>query len=127
MISSVILQEGAAKVVKAITRKGVCLVREFIEEYPDAGERKKILRQIKDLADNGPHPSRERFRVIENDMFELKSYKIRILGFFLPDNVMLLTHGCKKKKDDLDPQEIARAYHLFNDYKARLKVKGAQK
>lgn len=118
-----LLTQGKARTITAITRNGDCLVQDFIEAL-DVSNKKKILRQIKDTADNGPHPSRERFKVIESGMFELKRHQIRILGFFQPDNVMLLTHGCIKKKDDLEPQDIARAKALLGEYQANLKVKG---
>jgi len=49
-------------------------------------------------------------------MFELKCYQIRILGFFLPNNVLLLTHGCVKKKDALEEGEIVRAKALFKEH-----------
>ena len=115
-MSAIVLRHGKARTIQAITRKGVCLVQKFIDEYPDHSERKKIIRQIQDTAENGPHPSRERFRIIEAGMFELKCYQIRILGFFLPNNVLLLTHGCVKKKDALEEGEIVRAKALFKEH-----------
>lgn len=120
MTSSIRLIPGNARTITAITQDDVCLVQEFIEGYPDGRERKKILRQIRDTAENGPHPSRERFRVIGQGMFEIKCYQIRILGFFQPNRVMLLTHGCVKKKDELDEQEILRAKKLFREYQEGL-------
>jgi len=125
--TTTLLIRGRVKTIIAITRKGICLVREFIETFPDQRERKKIIRRIEDMANNGPHPSREQFRAVEDNLFELKCHQVRILGFFQIGDVMLLTHGCVKKKDDLDPQEILRAHKLLAEYQASLGGKGGGK
>ncbi|MDA2911770.1 type II toxin-antitoxin system RelE/ParE family toxin [Nitrospiraceae bacterium AH_259_D15_M11_P09] len=96
------------------------MVESFIKDFPDHRERKKVLRHLKDMADHGPHPSRERFRVIDAGMFEIKSYQIRILGFFMPDDKILLTHGCVKKEDELDEEEIKRAKVYYEAYRKGL-------
>lgn len=123
MTTATLLMSGRAKIIMAITRNDNCLVKKFLGDL-QAVDRKKIIRRIKDTADNGPHPSREQFRVIENGLFEIKCHQVRILGFFEKDNVMLLSHGCIKKKDDLDTQDIIKAKMLFKEYQVTLGQEG---
>lgn len=55
--------------------------------------------------------NREKFKRVEGSdkIFELKSFQIRVLCFFVPGGRLILTHGLVKKKDRLDPADITRA------------------
>ncbi|HET6464895.1 MAG TPA: type II toxin-antitoxin system RelE/ParE family toxin [Nitrospiria bacterium] len=118
MVSDQILYENQWT-IRVLIKDGECEVIQFIEGL-DQDDRKKADRLIKFHGDNGPHPSKQKFRIIENGFFEYKPTKqVRILGFFNGQREMLLTHGCVKKKDKLNPEEMEKLRKLFEEYKER--------
>jgi phage-related protein len=97
--------------IKALSVRG----RRFAMEYVDSlqlQEQEKILSLLLRTSQNGPPKNREKFRKVGAKIFEFKSYQDRILCFFRPNNVIVLTHGFRKKRDRTDRAEIVRATDL---------------
>jgi len=66
------------------------------------------------LADAGPEGigNREHFKKLEGGLFEFKKHQDRMICFFMPGGVCIVTHGFRKKKDHVPPREIERAYTI---------------
>ena len=63
------------------------------------------------MADVGPEGigNREHFKKLGGDIFEFKKHQDRMLCFFMPGGICVVTHGFRKKKDDVPPSQIERA------------------
>jgi hypothetical protein len=68
------------------------------------------------MASQGAIKNREKFKKIEGQLFEFKSYQIRMPCFFDPKNRIVITHGFMKKTDNIPPKEIERAEAIRRDY-----------
>ena len=105
--------------IKELTDDEVPLVEGFITSLGET-DQKKVLRQIQHTADNGPHKSREKFRKVQGDIFEMKpSKQVRIFCSFDPEKrkTILLTNGCVKKTNRHNSQDVKRAERLCAAYK----------
>lgn len=93
-----------------------CLVREFINGL-EGSSREKLWAILKRIAEHGPPRNIEKFRVLGDSIFEIKSYHVRILCFFEKGQMIILTHGFIKKSPKTPPSEIERAKRLRYIYK----------
>jgi hypothetical protein len=102
-------------VALAVLEDGSCPAREFIESLSE-GDLMKLLALLKRAADMGPINinNREKFKKLENDLFEFKVFQIRIPCFY-DGRSIVLTHGFKKKQDDIPPAEIKRARRIKDE------------
>jgi hypothetical protein len=68
----------------------------------------------------------EKFKKIEGtvDLFEFKSFQIRIPCFFVPGGRILLTLGLIKQADRLRQREIVRAREIKGVFERRAKTHG---
>ncbi len=89
------------------------LLQEFIDELSES-DQQKIAALLSYSADNGPPRNREKFKQLEKDLFEFKSYQIRIFCAFRGKSMLVLTHGIKKKKDKHDKKDMQRAHDILN-------------
>ena len=82
-------------VALAVLEDGSCPAREFIESLSE-GDLMKLLALLKRAADMGPINinNREKFKKLENDLFEFKVFQIRIPCFY-DGRSIVLTHGFK--------------------------------
>lgn len=71
------------------------LFKEFFCKCPLKAQ-KKLHKAIIRLADQGPHPSKEKCRAIGNGFFELKEGAYRIVFFYFGRDVVVITHGFEK-------------------------------
>ncbi len=92
------------------------LVREFITSL-EGSNCEKLWALLKRIAEYGPPKNIEKFRVLGDGIFEIKSYQVRILCFFEKGQIILLTHGFIKKSPKTPPSEIERAKRLRDIYK----------
>ena len=75
------------------------------------------------------HPrqmSDQKFKKIEGtaDLFEFKSFQIRMPCFFAQGGRILLTHGLIKQQDRLPTGEITRAKRIKGEFEKRAKFHG---
>jgi phage-related protein len=83
-----------------------CLVREYIQGLSEK-EQKQVMALLYYIQENGPPFNEERFRRLEDDIYELKTWMgARLLAFFdrVPLKTLILTHGFDKPKK----KELAR-------------------
>lgn len=117
-----VIKRGPAFEVRAVKRlrREVAIVMEYLEGLEES-ERKKLLKEIRRLADHGRHPNREKFRSLKggSNLCEIKSHQCRILLFFADEEVAVLTHGFTKKRNSTPQTEIDRALRLRDLYQER--------
>ena len=109
---------GGSFDIYAITDHGKCLVQEFIDDLESA-DQKKIMALLQRAAEHGPPNNTEKFKKLENNIWEFKSFQVRILCTLEERRVIILTHGFIKKRDKAPPGEIARAKELLAAYHNR--------
>jgi len=90
-------------------------VTEFIDSLEET-DQKKIIALLSYTAENGTSGNPEKFRKLESDIWEFKSYQIRILCFFDKGRIIITTHGFFKKRGKTPPGEIGKARKLRDAY-----------
>jgi len=93
----------------------ICRAEDYIKGLNET-DRKRLIALLEHTAEHGPPTNREKFQKLDGDIFEFKSYQDRILCFFQPRKVLVLTHGFRKKKDRAPKEEIERAERLRKEY-----------
>ena len=83
-------------------------------------QRTKVLALFKRFADFGPLNNREKLRSLGGqggrggkDLFEFKSFQVRLIGDFRKGRRFLVAHGLIKKQGRLRPQVVARAVRIL--------------
>lgn len=110
------------RLIWAVDARGEMPARAFYLDQSE-GDRAKLLALFKRLADFGVIANREKFKKVEDDLWEFKSFQLRILGAFRPNRIFLLAHGVRKKKDDLTRGDIDTARRILKEYDARKTTK----
>lgn len=97
---------------------GSCPVGEFLDRL-GASDRRKLDVLFEMLGDHGRISNREKFRKLADteQIWEFKSFQIRLLCFFAPGKLVLLAHEVIKKKDkhkkpDVKIAEERRQWYL---------------
>lgn len=110
-----IIAHGArASVFAARASGGRELAIEFLDDL-DPKLRARMVRLCEKLAE-GHRLSREDFRKLQGDIFELKDHRRRMLCFSAPDG-WYLTHGFEKKTSARTPRkEIERAERVRREH-----------
>lgn len=94
---------------------GVCEAEIFLSELTDK-EKSKIIPHLHYTANNGLIRNEQKFKNVGDDIFEFKGFQSRILCFFDKGSLIILSHGCIKKRDKLDPTEIKKARKRKDEY-----------
>jgi len=94
---------------------GTCEAENFLYELSDK-EKAKITPLLHYTVNNGLLRNEQKFKHIGDDLFEFKGFQSRILCFFDKGKLVILSHGCIKKRDKLDPSEIKKARKRKEDY-----------
>lgn len=74
------------------------------------------------FADHGEIRNREKFKKVRGEIFEFKSYQVRVLCFF-DSKKLVLTNGCIKKRDTLDESDIARSERIRSEHRQQTSPK----
>jgi hypothetical protein len=96
--------------------------REFAREFVNSRLTKVQQDQMKALlrrsADQGLPSNTAHFHTFSGyeGLGEFKRFGVRLMCFFDGPGRIVLTHGFKKKSDDLDPQQIKRAVRMREAY-----------
>jgi hypothetical protein len=120
------LPHGRIRIEAVVRDDGSCPAKEFLDGL-DAGKTAKMKALFTLFIERFPQPlSGEKFKKIEGteDLFEFKSFQIRIPCFFVSGGRILLTHGLIKQQDRLRPSEIARANEIKGVFDRRMKSHG---
>ena len=94
-----------------------CWAREYIDSLEDK-DASRLLPLLIRIEDNGPPKNTEKFKHLEDGIFEIKSHQDRLLCFYDKNkrNSLVITHGVKKKTQKLKKEEILRAKDLRKVY-----------
>lgn len=100
--------KGSQKTVEFLCdEEGMGEVRDFVDSLGKA-DRVKVDALVEMLAERGRISNVEKFKKLEetDGIFELKSFQIRLLGFWAPGNRFIVCRGVKKKRDKHNPADI---------------------
>jgi hypothetical protein len=105
---------GPAKtVVYAVCASGTSPGFEFYRDRLNDTEKAQMLRLFNKLGEQGWIANKEHFKKIEGtEFFEFKNFQIRMPCYFLPGNLVVITHGFRKKGERIPPSEIDRAARI---------------
>jgi hypothetical protein len=113
-----IVARGAWGSVEYATRdNGTRPAEEFIQSR-DPSDQAKLAALFRRLADFGRIDNRQKFKKVEGDIFEFKSFQIRI-GCFQSGRTWFLTHGFVKKQDRWPKSELERAQTIRKEHMSR--------
>lgn len=103
------------RLIWACESNGKMPAREFVLAQSPKN-RAKLVALFGRLADFGVIHNREKFKKLEDDLWEFKSFQIRVLGAFRPNGIFVLAHGVTKKKDELSPSDIEIAKRILREH-----------
>jgi hypothetical protein len=103
--------------VYARARDGSYPAKEYFDGLP-SNIKNRFAVSFKKLGDTGKLFNKEQFKVIEGtDFYEFKCHRYRLICRFIDGGLVLLTNGCEKKKNKLNPQDIKRAERIYEEDK----------
>lgn len=106
---------GLKTIVWAVSSDGHCPARDFFEGL-DLRDQAKLQTLFEMMASQGRIVNREKFKKIGGDLYEFKAGQLRMPCFFDSKNRIVVTHGFRKKADDIPPSEITRAEGVSESY-----------
>ena len=83
-------------------------------------DRTKVQALFKRVADYGIIPNREKFKKLEADLWEFKSFQIRFLGDYRHGREFVVAHGVVKKKDRHSKADVEKARRIRAEHDERL-------
>lgn len=106
-------------IIYGIVINGMCPSKDFIDSL-EKKEKRKIASLLEFSAFNGTPRNIEKFKQLKKvgnvTVFEFKADSIRLLCARDGDEIIILTHGFKKKKQKTPKGEIERAVRLLKLY-----------
>jgi hypothetical protein len=103
---------GSKRTIRYARRTtGAMLAKEFVEGL-DEGDQRKLMNLFQRMGEEGLIFNKEKFRRVEDKLYEFKSFQIRI-GCFQVSTTWFLTHGFIKKKDKWSRSEIDRGLTIM--------------
>lgn len=117
-MSTAILYRGKQYDLLSVTHDGKSQVKEFIKTLPQS-DQKKIFALLCRTADHGTLSNEEKFRKLDDGIWEFKSFQVRLLCYFERHRLIILTHGFIKKKDRTPKSEIDRAIRIRDELKKK--------
>lgn len=108
------------KIQSLVLADGSCPAGSFLDGL-DPRERSKLDVLFERLGDHRTISNKEKFRKITDsaNIWEFKSFQIRILCFFAPGKIVLLAHALRKKRDKHRSADIAIAEERRRWYLSR--------
>jgi len=113
------LYKGRRYEICDITVRGKSPVGRFIEGLGKE-DQQKLTALLQRTANEGLPANREKFKKIEDDLFEFKSFQVRVFCTICGPRIILI-YGVIKKKDRHDRADIDKAKRLMKE--AGLEVK----
>jgi phage-related protein len=116
MTETTTIIRGNALTIAALASGKKCPVRAFIEELQES-DQKKVIQLLRRAADYGLLKNEEKFRKLKSyELWEFKSFQVRLMCFMDGDKLVILTHGFIKKQDKTPRTEIEKAVRLKMEY-----------
>jgi Phage derived protein Gp49-like (DUF891) len=110
-----LLLSGDKFKIYGLVVNGTCEAEDFLEGLSEY-EKNKITPPLVYTANTGLLRNEQKFKNIGEDIFEFKGFQSRLLCFFDKGRIIILSHGCIKKRDKLDPAEIKKAIKRKEEY-----------
>ena len=101
-------------VAMAVLANQECPAGDFLGDLQPQ-DRAKLFALFNRFAEHGFISNREKFKKIADDLFEFKSFQIRMFCF-IRGRQLIVTHGVKKKRDGLNSPDIDRAERIKSQY-----------
>ena len=114
---AVVVTGATLTIEYAVGTNGSMPAKEFIDGLVESDQR-KLAALLQTMADRGNVPNREQFKKVRGPIFEFKKHQTRVFCF-RDGHTWFLTNGYKKKRDRLDPSEVARAERVMGEHLAR--------
>jgi len=105
------LLKGRRYEICEITIRGKSLVGRFIDDLGKE-DQQKLTALLKRTSDEGPPANREKFKKLEDDLYEFKSFQVRVFCTIRGARIILI-NGVVKKKDRHDQEDIDKAKRLL--------------
>jgi hypothetical protein len=96
-------------------KNGTCPVGEFLDGLSPS-DRRKLDVLFERLGDQGRISNREKFRKVEDHIWEFKSFQIRVLCFFAPNGQVILCNWETKKRDRLKQSTVRTAHERRHEF-----------
>ena len=95
-----------------------CPTLKFFEDAKDAFPESwlDLFAVIDETARNGPPENRQKFNFLTDGLYELKSWKLRLICFFDDDSLIVCTHGFFKHRQETPKEEKDRAKKIRKAY-----------
>jgi len=117
----VVLARGVRTVVCATLPDGRSPALEYLNGL-DLDDRLKMKTLFDLLAGQGRITNDEKFKRIKGtEFFEFKSFQLRFPCFWDSRGFLTLTHGVRKKQDELPKSEIDRAHRIKEQHEQVLR------
>jgi len=118
-LNTTVLHVGEKLKVEAVLNPdGKCPAQEFLDEQLES-DRQKIKALFFMVALKGNQfRNGEKFKKLDGEIFEFKSYQIRLLCFFHRGGRLIITHGLIKQTDNMRRGEIEKAERIRQQFLA---------
>ena len=113
-----LILEGKVFNIWAMTHENRCPVKEFIDRL-ETSDQRKVIALFDRLANHGILNNEEKFHKLKGkgiSIWVFKSFQVRILCFFDQQRLVILTHGFKKKGNEMPKEEIEKALRFQKEY-----------
>jgi len=121
-MSNIIYKGIFFTVEAAIRNNGSIPAIDFIKSLPKK-DRVKLEALFRTFGDRGLIRDERKFKKLEGDIWEFKSFQIRLLCYRTKNRLIILTHGFYKKANKTKKSEIEKAIQIRREYET-LKEKG---
>jgi phage-related protein len=115
------------KVERFVKDSGRCPVDEFLGELSPKADQPHIFNAFKQLEEHGNHLRRPQVEYLGDDIYELRvktiSGQFRFFYFFYVGNIIVITHGIKKKTQKVPEHEVKLAREYRSIYFSRHGIK----
>lgn len=113
-------------------KNGACPGSDFFDALTNPLDKVKLMALFQIAGDHAKFYNPQKFGDLGGGLYELKSFQIRMPFAYAKKErgLIVITHGFIKKKDKTPPEEIARAWRIFEEDQARTEltvVKKAQR
>ena len=114
-MARIVAKEGRAfKIEYARRLDGSSPAHEFVSSL-STSDQAKILALFNYLAEVGRIANDQKFKKVQDELWEFKSFQIRMLCRFSADSTVVVSHGFIKKSPKTPPSEILHARNILRE------------
>lgn len=115
-----VICKGVKFTIVAIVEGERCPLQGYLQGLDEAG-RKKVMALLQMTAEIGPLSNVQKFKKVKGtkDLYELKSFQVRLPCFFGARGTIVITHGFTKKRNGMPSSEKDRALRMMREFKER--------